>query len=107
MEPIRKRYLLVTCVPTYVDDDGSVWFEHLWHHDLCAHLPYLPDLVLAAPELHRREGRDLVRFEQPIRRVALPPMRTTREALTNLVATSRMLWRAVGESEVVHSGIAG
>jgi glycosyltransferase involved in cell wall biosynthesis len=103
--------LLVTFIPCFVDDDGAVWIDRLWHHDLLAHVPYLPQLVLCAPEQPRgdapNEGRDLVKLDVPIARVALPPMRSTREALVNAPRIARALWRAVGESEVVHSGIAG
>lgn len=110
-EPVAQRYLLVTFIPCFVDEAGGVWLDRLWHHDLLAHLPYLPHLVLCAPQLPKIDaphgGRELVKLEVPVTRVALRPMRNGKEALRNLPEVARALWSAIGDVDVVHSGVAG
>lgn len=109
--PIELRYLLLTLVPHQVDEHGDIWVDSLWHRDLLAHFRYLKRIVLAAPTSPREPGLELVRLAVPsdvsLTLVPLPLSRSTREAIASLPATARALWRAVGEADVVHSGVAG
>ena len=111
MTPFTERYLLVIGLPYYLDPAGRVWLDRLWHRDLMLHLEYLPRLILAAPQMVKSDERDLVALgEADTRRlqlVPLPPMRTKLEALRGLPRALRVLWRAVGDADTVHSGIAG
>ena len=111
MTPFTERYLLVSALPYYLDEAGSVWLERLWHRDLMVHLRYLPRLRMAAPRLTKRDESDLVALSQADARrlelVPLPPMRSTLEALRALPRALLTLWRAIGEADTVHSGIAG
>jgi glycosyltransferase involved in cell wall biosynthesis len=111
MTPYTERYLLVIGLPYYVDRAGRVWLERLWHRDLMLHLEYLPRLILAAPRMRKGDERDLVPLaDADTRRLALvplPPMRSKREALRALPTALKVLWRAIGEADTVHSGIAG
>jgi glycosyltransferase involved in cell wall biosynthesis len=111
MTPFTERYLLVIGLPYYLDEAGGVWLDRLWHRDLVLHLEYLPRLILAAPRMPKAGERDLVQLAEADRRrlqfVALPPMRSKREALFALPAALGALWRAVGQADTVHSGIAG
>jgi len=108
LEPIDRPYLLVTFIPYFVDE-GAIWLDRLWHKDLLHHLSYLKRLTIAAPRiLGKSRDEDLVRLDRPdVRFVPLPPMRSKKEGLRALPELARALWRAVGEAEIVHSGIAG
>lgn len=111
MHVIRQRYLLVCPIPCYVDADGSLWLDRLWHRDFVRHLTYLSRLTLAAPTLPKPVAPDLVRVEVPpgvdLCLVALPSQESSRRALLNLAHTIRVLWRAIGACEIVHSGVDG
>jgi glycosyltransferase involved in cell wall biosynthesis len=111
MTPFSDRYLLVIGLPYYLDEAGRVWLDRLWHRDLKLHLDYLPRLILAAPRMMKRDEQDLVALSDAdarrLRLVPLPPMRSKLEALVALPSALRALWRAVGEADTVHSGIAG
>lgn len=105
-------YLLLTFVPYYVDERGDVWLEQLWHHDFLAHFRYLPRIALAAPRRAKQDGpADLLKVEVPegatLTLVPLPYASSTREALRALPELTRRLWAAIGEADVVHSGVAG
>jgi glycosyltransferase involved in cell wall biosynthesis len=109
--PIRLAWLLIVPMPCFIDDDGRVWLERLWHRDLQRHLRYLRQLTLAAPCFAKRERSDLVRVEVPagsqLHVVALSPMHTNMQALTGLPETIRQLWRAVAAADVVQGGVVG
>lgn len=111
MAPYTDRYLLVIGLPYYLDEGGRVWLDRLWHRDLVLHLDYLPRLMLAAPRMAKGDQADLVQLtdadSRRLQLVPLPPMRSKLEALRALPAAMRALWRAVGEADTVHSGIAG
>ena len=111
MTPFTERYLLVAGLPYYLGEDGRVWLDRLWHRDLIAHLRYLPRLRMAAPRLMKRDEPDLVALSDADARrlelVPLPPMRSKLEALHGLPRALPALWRAVGDADTVHSGIAG
>jgi glycosyltransferase involved in cell wall biosynthesis len=113
MQPIEARYLLLTLVPHHVDESGEVWVDRLWHRDLVAHFRYLKHIVLAAPTSRLKSARadDLVRLSVPsdvtLTLAPLPMSSSTREAIASLPALTRALWRAIGQSDVVHSGVAG
>ncbi len=63
---LHQRYLLSVLIPFYRDRNGDVWLGRLWAHDLRAHLDYLTDLTVLAPEEQIDEpGPDLVRIEVP------------------------------------------
>ena len=110
---IGRRYLMVNGIPYYVDDDGRVWLDRLWHRDFVRHMTYLTRLTFAAPAYRRAEAgeTDLVRVDVPdgveLRFVAIPKQESKLGALRNLPRTARVLWKEVAASEIVHSGIAG
>jgi glycosyltransferase involved in cell wall biosynthesis len=111
MTPFTERYLLVSGLPYYLDEGGRVWLERLWHRDLMLHLRYLPRLRMAAPQLTKRDQPDLVPLADADARrlelVPLPPMRSKLEVVRGLPRALHVLWRAVGDADTVHSGIAG
>jgi glycosyltransferase involved in cell wall biosynthesis len=110
-QPLTKRYLLLTFVPYYVDEGGKLWLERLWHRDFVEHLRYLKHVVLAAPRYPMEEGADLLPVDVPddveVTLVPLPKMESTAEAIARIPEIARILWDAVGDAEIVHSGVVG
>ncbi len=110
---LHQRYLLSVLIPFYRDRNGDVWLGRLWAHDLRAHLDYLTDLTVLAPEEQIDDpGPDLERIEVPagvtlrFRRYGRAGGGATR-ALCGLPARALEAWRAVGQADLVHSGVAG
>ncbi|MCL4067798.1 glycosyltransferase [Pseudomonas sp. GX19020] len=110
---ISQRYLLSVLIPFYRDPQGEVWLGRLWAHDLRAHLDYIADLAVLAPEVRiTAPGPDMVRvMVPPGRRLRFCPFgRAEGHALRVVFALPGMAlaaWRAVGAAEIVHSGVAG
>lgn len=105
---LGKRYLLVTNIPHYIDAAGVVWLERAWHHDVLRHVDYLPQLTIASPALPRDPGdADLVRVDGQTRFVALPPQPSLAAAVKGLPSTVAQMFRAVGDADIVHSGVVG
>jgi len=108
---LERPYLLVVHIPYYEDEDGSIWLEQLWHHDLVEHLSYLKNFTLCAPRFKKGATPGLARLEAPpgtrLSIVPLPPQTSTRESLRNLPQTAAALWRAIGDADIVHSSVVG
>jgi glycosyltransferase involved in cell wall biosynthesis len=109
--PIGRRYLLVINIPCYHGEDGSLWLEPLWHRDFVRHLEYIRHLTLAAPCLPKPERSDLVEVVPPpgsrLSSVPLPRSGSAAQFVRNLPRTLGRLWRAIGDADIVHSGVAG
>ena len=109
---IKRPYLLVINIPYFVDANGRVLVERTWHHDLIRHLQYLPALTLAAPfRSLPPDTAQLVPIEEGLRErlklVPLPPQTSRLRAIAQLPGTIRALWHAVGQVDIVHTGIGG
>lgn len=108
---LTKPYLLVTHIPYYQEENGAVWLEQSWHHDLIAHFSYLKNLLLCAPRLSKVEDLDLVRLDVPktvrLRLVPMPPHTSGLRTLAMLPLAIIALWKAVGEARIVHSAVVG
>ena len=109
---VKCRYLAVQNIPYYVDSAGRVLFERSWHHDLIQHLHYLPEFMLAAPlRPLPSDMDDLVPLEESLRAqlrlIPLPSQTSRIRALFQLPRTFSALWRAIGQAEIVHTGIGG
>ena len=109
---IKRPYLLVINIPYFVDTNGRVLLERTWHHDLIQHLQYLSALTLAAPlRPLPADTAQLVPIEEGLRArlrlVALPPLTSRARAIVQLPRTIRTLWRAIGQAEIVHTGVGG
>ena len=109
---IEQPYLLVINIPYFVDREGRVLLERTWHHDLVEHLRYLPALRLAAPlRPLPADAAQLVPIDEILRArltlIPLPPQTSRLSALVQLPGTLRALWEAVGQAEIVHSGVGG
>lgn len=110
-EGLAQSYLLVTSIPCYRDESGARWLDQAWHHDLMEHLKYLRNFTLCAPLLPKGAEQHLVRVEDQkdalLRCVDLPPQNSLRQAARALPRTFATLWRAIGQSEIVHSSVIG
>ncbi len=104
-------YLLVTFIPCFLDSEKTIWLEQGWHIDLLEHLTYLRDFTLCAPKIRKGNQSNLVPLEVPqgvrFQYVELPDQASTLQALLNLPRTLLVLWRAIGQAEVVHSSVIG
>jgi glycosyltransferase involved in cell wall biosynthesis len=110
---ITQRYLLAQVPPFFRDEEGKFWLERLWHRDLVEHLVYLKRLVVVTHLLPKSEGADLdlvpvtLPGGEEFRLAALPPIRSTREALANLPTIARTYWKELEGVQVVHSSLIG
>jgi glycosyltransferase involved in cell wall biosynthesis len=108
----ERRFLLVTNLPCFSGDDGKLYVDRAWHHDLTQHTTYLHHLTLATPLVPRTPDiKDLVELvpeEYPgFRYLALPPQTSTPEAVRVMPRTADLLWNAIREADVVQANIAG
>ena len=111
-QQILQRYLLLTSIPFFVDDDGRVWLDPLWHRDFVRHFDYLKNLTLAAPCIAKTEGPDgLVRVDPPrgvdFSVIGLPRLESFARTLLMLPTLLHRLWLGIGRAEIIHSGIVG
>ena len=108
---IDKPYLMVTFIPCFLDDDGTVWLEQGWHHDLVEHLRYLLNFTLCAPRLRKADQPNLCPIAVPegviFRYVELPDRSSAFRAFIGIPRTVLILWRAIGNAEIVHSSVIG
>ena len=109
---LEQPYLLCTFLPYYLDPEGNVWLDRLWHRDLTEHLIYLKNLKVAAPCYKKKiDQPDLVQVEhqadcQP-EFLPLPRMESLVSAILRLPKACFVLWKAIGKVKIVHSGIVG
>jgi glycosyltransferase involved in cell wall biosynthesis len=110
--PILDRYLLVTfCIPFYINAQGRRYLDRLWVKDLVEHFKYLKNFTLASPCRYEDppEGAIFLDSEPAfadVQFIDLPISNSTIDALRLLPKTISKLWKAVGEADIVHTGIA-
>ena len=112
LPPIRGRYLLVTQIPTYLDDCQRRYTDPLWLKDLREHLVYLNDFTLACPRVGGKVPESAVPLDSDprlsrVKFVDLPATRSLVHAVLLLPATLVTLWRAIRNADIVHTGVAG
>lgn len=108
-QSIRQRYLLCSNIVVHRGADGRIYIDSLWHKDLQAHLEYIDHLTLAAPvrPLDTPDGVIALPANVSLRLIELPAPVDLRSAILSLAVTAARLWRSIGESEIVHIGVAG
>jgi glycosyltransferase involved in cell wall biosynthesis len=105
-QPIRQRYLLVLNIPVFKDPSGARWTDRLWHKDLVQHVEYIDRFVLACPFIDVPAAPPgMVRIEDP--RVNFVELPGRRKLTLNLPVTIARLWSAIGDAQVVHTGLGG
>ena len=114
LEPITKPYLLCSPIKCFQDDQGRRYLNHLWYKDLKEHLKYLPNFTLACPVLKSAppENEHVIALDddpdfQNVKIVDLPFSQSFLQGIVNTPKTMSRLWKAIGDAEVVHSGVAG
>ena len=111
--PIVQPYLLVMfSVPFHVDATGRRWIDALWAKDLIEHTRYIKQLTLAAfavrtPPPPKAMAMDEEAGLRDVRCVELPAPGNVLAALVLLPRTCAILWRELGRTKIVHSGVAG
>lgn len=106
LTPIRQRYLLVLNIPVFKDATGACWTDRLWHKDLVEHVEYIDDFTLACPFiLVPTAPPGMVCIDD--RRVKFVELPGRRKLSTKLPVTIARLWNAIGNAEVVHTGLGG
>src|SRR5439155_7047015 len=96
----------------YRDAEGRRYVDLLWRTDLLAHLRYIDRLTLAAPcKLGEIPANAVALGVDPALRrlefVDLPAPSSVFSAILPLPITVLLLSHAIGEAEVVHTGVAG
>lgn len=111
--PILGRYLLVTfCIPFYVDAQGRRYLDDLWVKDLVEHFKYLKNFTLVSPCRYENPPKGTVPLDSNpafanVQFIDLPAPKSTIDGLRLLPRTISKLWKAVGEADIVHTGVAG
>jgi glycosyltransferase involved in cell wall biosynthesis len=102
---------MVLSVQTYQDDAGRRWVEALWYKDLIEHLTYLKSLTVACPVDRGVRPSNCVSLEGELvaglEIVDLPNPGSFVQGLLALPETIRILWLAIGRSDIVHTSVAG
>ncbi|MBV8607157.1 MAG: glycosyltransferase [Singulisphaera sp.] len=109
---IQDKYLLVIMIPCYVDEENRRSTDALWNKDIIKHLVQISDLTLAAPARYEAPPDKVVpidpaMFEGTLSYLDLPPCNTTISALLSIPTAALRLWRAIGESDIVHVNVGG
>jgi glycosyltransferase involved in cell wall biosynthesis len=112
LPPITARYLLLIPIKCYRDKDGRNYVDELWQKDLQEHVKYLTRLTLACPSESGEVPQNCMQIGDDITSaglciIDLPNPKGFIEALIALPATLRILWKAVGDADIVHSSVAG
>jgi glycosyltransferase involved in cell wall biosynthesis len=111
---IDQAYLLV--MPTchcYLAPDGERFINELWAKDLARHTDYISNISVAAPLLKGHPPADFIplsRYRElaSVRFVDLPPAGSNlMEAVANLPRAAFGIWKAIAQTEIVHSGVIG
>lgn len=111
-ELVSANYLLITGIHCAVDAAGRRWVDEMWHKDLLEHLKYLPSFTLACPVKYGSPAKSDVCVSDhaayaSVNYVDLPYTASLLVAMYRTPQTLARLWKAVGNSDIVHMGIAG
>lgn len=110
---LSHRYLLVVPVAYFRDAQGGIWLDPLWARDLGAHLAYLTDVRVLAPQLGGNQPPpDWVQIAPPEgQTLNFTPFGAAgadwRRTVARLPRDLACAWRAVGGADLIHSGVAG
>lgn len=112
LPPITKRYLLVIGIECYCDEKGSRYVERLWHKDLIEHFRYLKNFTLASPCVKQEPPEDAILLDNDpafsgVQFIDLPSPKSFARGVMSLPTTAILLWKAIGQADIVHSSVAG
>lgn len=101
-----EPYTLFTRIALKQDANGDLWTDRLWAQDLAAHAAYLKRFQLCCPVTREDPSLGDVSLAQ-IGPVKVYPLREDKGWLSvfaNVLPNFFVVWRAVSDSEFVHSG---
>lgn len=107
---IRGRYTLLTHIPVYVSDDGTVRTDALWEKDLSLHLGYLEDLHVCCPvypDDPSKTGRVVIPDMTPDQFHHIPKNTSWPSVVANIWPHFRAMGRVARDSEIVGAGGGG
>lgn len=112
LTPITKRYLLCTNIECYRDEKGNRYIDRMWHKDLIEHFRYLKNFTLASPCKQEKPPKGTIALDSDpsfseIQFIDLPSPNSLAKAIILLPVTVARLWRAIGQADIVHTGVAG
>lgn len=115
LKPIERSYLLCLLIPIYYDQSGNRYLDYLWYKDLIEHLNYLKNFTLLGPVQKIENSQvipGLIAVDQDplfakVKFVELPPQNSLFKSLITLPKTLTILWKAIKQSDIVHTGVAG
>lgn len=112
LPPITQRYLLVIGIETYCDEKGTRYLERLWYKDLLEHLRYLKNFTLASPCKKQEPPEDAIALDNDplfsgVQFIDLPFPKSFAQGIMSLPTTALLLWKAIGQADIVHSSVAG
>ena len=112
LPPITSRYLLITGIECYRDEKGRRYLDRLWYKDLLEHLRYLKNFTLASPCQREELPKDVVALDSDpsfseVKFIDLPSPNSFIKAIMQLPITTTRLWQAIGQADIVHTGVGG
>lgn len=112
LPPITKRYLLVLSLECYCDEKGSRYLDQLWYKDLIEHFRYLKNFTLASPCAKQEPPEDTIAVDNDplfsgVNFINLPSPKSFAQAIMSVPTTALLLWKAIGQADIVHSSVAG
>jgi glycosyltransferase involved in cell wall biosynthesis len=110
MDPITEPYMLLTFIACFIDNQGNIWLEELWHKDFVAHMAFIKNIWLVAPSLkNKSEGWVKVNVPSDARLtyIRLPHVSSLKEAILSLPITILQISSAIRHCKFVHSGVIG
>ncbi len=86
--------------------DGRYWADPLWHKDLMLHLASIEALTLVCPARDLRPPADwLACCDDRLTILNVGPL--SRGVVLRIPRIAALLWRVIGQHEIVHTGLAG
>lgn len=110
-DKITGRYTLLTHIPVFVFDDGSLRTDPLWEKDLSLHFEYIDDLHLACPVLSQSAADET--NLAVVEALTVDRVHHVGEnigwsgVLKNLAPHFFAMGRVARDSDIVHGGAAG
>jgi glycosyltransferase involved in cell wall biosynthesis len=104
--------LLVLSLECYCDEKGSRYLDQLWYKDLIEHFRYLKNFTLASPCAKQEPPEDTIAVDNDplfsgVNFIDLPSPKSFAQAIMSVPTTALLLWKAIGQADIVHSSVAG
>ncbi len=107
---IEARYVLLTRIPLFKDNQGKLYTDRLWSIDLLEHLNYIPRLRLCCPVNDIADAPADIVLLEPFSLDRVTPLREDKGWLSvaaNIVPNFVRVLQAVKKTDIAHGGLAG